>query len=211
MKKTKLKSLDLTKELQMSQRNKEIEYIIGIDEVGRGAIAGPVCVGACKINKEQILNLQIPPNIIINDSKKLTKARRNNASEFINKNFETAILYGSNEDIDKYGISNVIYKLVKDLINKYQSSHTYFLIDGVFKCNFGENVETIAKGDSTYFSIAAASIVAKVERDRYMNELHKEFPMYGWNKNAGYGTKEHVKCLKVFSRSKYHRIHFLED
>lgn len=175
--------------------------VIGIDEVGRGAWAGPVAIGV------YIYDLNSPFVIGINDSKKISLKNRELLHEQMNNhNFEVS--YGSVQMIDKYGIGKTIEKLILQAVNKYNDRETFFFIDGTFSQDFGENTKKVIKGDSTYYSIACASIVAKVERDNLMNELDSKYTGYGLGKHKGYGTKQHREALERNGITNVHRLSY---
>ena len=172
--------------------------IIGIDEVGRGCWAGPVAIGAYfyDLNSEFVQGVK--------DSKQVSAKKRDLLFSFL-KRHNHKIIYGSVEMIDKYGIGKTIEKLILQLVNKETDGKTLFLIDGVFSQNFGIDSKKVIKGDSTYYSIAAASILAKVKRDQLMNKLDLEYPGYGLEKHKGYGTKLHIETLNKLGVSEIHR------
>lgn len=175
--------------------------IIGIDEVGRGCWAGPVAVGAYIFD----FNSKFVNNI--NDSKMLTKIQRNQVYKELSTHTYSTLL-GSLKEINEFGIGKTIEHLIDRVVERFYDSHTYFLIDGQFAKNFGENSIKVIKGDSTYYSIAAASILAKVERDTLMEKLDLEYPAYGFAKHKGYATKAHRMALSKLGICKLHRTSF---
>ena len=182
----------------MSKNNK----IAGVDEVGRGCLAGPVYAAAV------ILNSKIDIKDI-KDSKKLSFKKRLLLSEYIKKNSIYAIGTASVKEIDQLNILNAsLLSMKRALINlRYKPSFAY--IDGIFKPkNLKIKCKTFIKGDAKVTCIAAASIIAKASRDLFMIKLGKKFPKYGWNKNFGYGTSEHLKKLKKYGITKHHRKKF---
>ncbi|MBU0572355.1 ribonuclease HII [Patescibacteria group bacterium] len=211
---------------------KGFKFVAGLDEVGRGSFAGPVVAG-CVVFK---LETKIPKNIYINDSKKVTPKRRKIANEWIVKN---ALAWGTGEVsagvINRIGMSKatqVAFRRAIENANKRMQRRTdYLLIDALFiPCVRGlpmkrkaarknHNLkdgrgrqEAIVKGDQKSISIAAASIIAKVYRDNIMKALSERprYKRYGWDRNKGYGTKEHGKAIKKFGISRYHRKKFVE-
>lgn len=176
----------------------------GCDEVGRGCLAGPVYAAAVILPKEFAHDL-------IDDSKKLSMARRDELYNIITEN---AIAYSiqsvSVNEIDTINILKASHKamhLAIDGIRDFLPEH--LLIDGnSFPPYMSIPHTCIIKGDGKYLSIAAASILAKVERDRYMDKLHDEFPQYNWKKNKGYGTKEHVEAIRKYGYTSHHRTTF---
>jgi ribonuclease HII len=189
-------------ENQLYQLN--LNFIAGIDEAGRGPLVGPV-VAACVI---------LPKNVFIpeiNDSKKLSEEKREVLSEVIKK---VAISYAIGivdcEEIDKINILNATYKAMQIAISKIQQKIDYLLVDAITIPQIEINQKAIIKGDSKSISIAAASILAKVERDKIMKEYHKIYPQYNFEKNKGYGTKEHIEALKKYGPCPIHRKTFIE-
>lgn len=186
----------------------EYDLVVGIDEVGRGCLAGPVAMGGYLF---QPLNQVFRG---IHDSKKLTEdLREKKYLKLINHDY--IVEYGSVELIDKKGIGKVLHGIIESIINqfteKYINKNILFLIDGQFAKDFGQNTRKLIKGDSTYYSIAAASILAKVERDRLMKDLHSSYPNYGFIRNKGYATKFHRKMIKEFGLSDLHRKSFIHE
>ena len=183
---------------------------VGIDEVGRGSFAGPVVTAA----------VILPPDFksdLINDSKKLTDKQRRVAAEII---YKEAVAYsvqaGSVKLINSNGIEyatkHAIYKCLTELLETYQIVPDHIIMDG----NRFDNPTVIPytcieKGDGKYLSIAAASIIAKVQRDDYMKKLGDKFPQYGFGKNAGYHSKGHADALKEHGVTPYHRTQYIRN
>ena len=157
------------------------KIIAGIDEVGRGAWAGPLVTGAVIINQKFSTHG-------INDSKKLTEAKRTEINHLILKNHTYSIGIASVEEINNYGLSKAIYLAIYRSISLLPIKPTLLLIDGNYTYDFGINTINILKGDNKSTSIAAASIIAKVYRDNLMKNLALSYPQYHWDKNVGYGT-----------------------
>ncbi len=176
--------------------------IIGIDEVGRGCWAGPVAVGA------YIYEFDSKPVKKVTDSKQLTKDERSEVYSFLSTH-KYSVLFGGLKEINSIGIGKTVEHLITEVIEKYDDSHTYFLIDGQFSKDFSENSLKKIRGDSTFYSVAAASILAKVERDRLMQRLDLEFPNYGFAKHKGYGTKEHRFAIHKFGICSLHRTSYV--
>lgn len=178
--------------------------ICGIDEAGRGPIAGPLVVAGCKF-KWKIISEKIDiENILeqINDSKKLNVKKREELFEIIKKISIYHIVWIDNKTIDKKGLSFAINYSLKEIKKSIKAKK--YLFDG--NSNFGvEGIETIIKGDSKIKEIAAASILAKVSRDRYMIEIADKYPKYNFKKHKGYITKEHIEEIKKYGFSDIHR------
>jgi len=171
--------------------------IVGIDEAGRGAWAGPVSVGYYIYTKDTIINP------IITDSKLLSHKKRQD----ILAKYNTAsynVLFGSPTLIDKLGIGKTIEKLILDIVKMFDNN-TFFLIDGQFSKNLGPNTLQINKGDVKHYSIAAASIGAKELRDEIMVDYGKKYPNYGFENHVGYGTKAHQEALQKYGVLDIHR------
>ncbi len=173
----------------------------GIDEAGRGPLMGPV-VAACVILPENFYHEDIK------DSKKLSESKREKMYEIIKQN---AISIGvgiiSSKRIDKINIYEATKEAMLSALNDCNIKPEYLLIDAM-KLNLDIPFKSIIKGDSLSESIAAASIIAKVTRDRIMRELDKKYPNYNLKKNKGYGTKEHLEALEKYGITKEHRKSF---
>lgn len=186
----------------------QYQFIGGIDEVGRGCFAGPVVSALVILPKDFECDL-------INDSKKLSEKKRLLAYDII---IENAIAYTiqavSVKQINKIGIDAATYLSMQKCINDITLNHelNYLLIDGDRWDEYEEiPYETVVKGDSTYMSIAAASIIAKVKRDEYMVKLAEKFPNYGFESNKGYFSKVHGAGLKSHGPTDYHRTLFVRN
>ena len=179
------------------------EFECGTDEAGRGCLAGPVTAAAI------ILKNNFPKNEI-NDSKKISKKTRDKLRPIIKKNaLKYSIAHVYPEKIDKINILNASILAMHKAIDKITTKINFIIVDGnKFKSFKNIAHKTIVKGDEKYLSIAAASILAKTERDEYMLKIHKEFPEYGWDKNKGYPTKFHKQAILKFGTTKYHRKSF---
>lgn len=174
--------------------NEGINVIGGVDEVGRGPLVGPVVTACVVLPKDFVLEG-------LTDSKKLTEKKRDKFYDYIVNN---AVAYAvgecSPEEIDKYNIleaTKIAMKRAIDKVNK-QIKVDYVLIDGNMKFDFDYKYKSIVKGDYKSISIAAASVVAKVTRDRMMYELDKKYPMYGYGKHKGYPTKAHLEAINKY-------------
>lgn len=181
-----------------------IKLICGVDEAGRGPLAGPVCAAAVILPP----HAQIPG---LNDSKKLTDKKRRELYSVI---MEQAVAYGigfaSHEEIDEINILQATYLAMERAIAKLSVRPELALIDGNRAKDFGVPVKTVIKGDSLSASIAAASILAKVTRDDLMLEAAKEYPQYAFDVHKGYGTKAHYEALAAYGPSPIHRMSFLK-
>lgn len=179
------------------------KFECGTDEAGRGCLAGPVTAAA----------VILPDNFYndsLNDSKQLTELKRNLLKSIIETE-ATALAFAHiyEEEIDSINILNASIKAMQMAISKLKPQPQFIIVDGNrFKPYNNIEYETIIKGDSKYFSIAAASVLAKTNRDLYMEKIHEEFPMYNWKQNKGYPTKEHRAAIKKYGITKYHRKSF---
>ncbi len=186
------------------------KLIIGTDEAGRGPAAGGVYAAAVHFDK--VTDGLIRDLAILNDSKKLTPKKRESIYNTILDNTLNKIVCVEVDEIESINILNSSLKAMNIacsfVAGKLENNLT--LVDGnkLIK-NYAYPQQYIIKGDSKSASIAAASILAKVTRDRYMLRLHDEFPMYNWAKNAGYLTKEHIEAIDKYGLTKYHRPSFL--
>ena len=190
------------------------DFIIGTDEAGRGPAAGGVYAAA--VCFEHITDGLIKDLEILNDSKKLTPKKRELLYEPIKENSFWSIKAVTVEKIEEINILNASLLAMKyaldEVIEKIGSKNILALVDGnKYVKNFDYPQKFIIKGDSKSASIAAASILAKVNRDRYMDKIHLEYPCYDWNKNKGYLTKNHIEAIKINGTTKYHRMSFLKN
>lgn len=174
--------------------------IAGVDEAGRGPWAGPVVAAAV------ILGENIPDGI--NDSKKLSKSKREALYPIIMQNAMVGIGLASSGEIDELNILRASMLAMERAIASLPVKPDFALIDGNKIPNIDIKCQAVVKGDSKSLSIAAASIIAKVERDRIMDALHDEFPYYNWIKNSGYGTKDHQNGIKSHGITEHHRKSF---
>jgi ribonuclease HII len=183
----------------------ELKIEVGIDEAGRGCLAGPVVSAAVILPK----NFN---NSLIKDSKKLSEKKRKEAYKII---VENALNYSVSlvlpETIDKINILQATMLSMHNCLDNLEGFN-HILVDGNYFNKYKDIPQTcVIKGDDTYYSIAAASILAKVSRDEYMKELHNEFPVYNWDSNKGYGTKYHTDMIKEVGYTKHHRLSFLKN
>ena len=175
----------------------------GTDEAGRGCLAGPVTAAAV-ILKKNFLNNDI------DDSKKISKKNRYKLKDIIEKEaLEFSFTHIFPKKIDEINILNSSILAMQKSIGKLFTKIDLIIVD-VNKFKSYKNIphQTIIKGDEKFLSIAAASIIAKTERDNYMNKIHKEYPQYGWDKNKGYPTKFHKEAILKYGITKYHRKSF---
>jgi ribonuclease HII len=175
----------------------------GCDEAGRGCLAGPVVAAAVILPK----NFKHP---VLNDSKKLTARQRNILrDEILSSAIASKVAFVDNNDIDEMNILRASIKAMHIAIEGLEKIPQFLLIDGNrFYAYKDIGYKTIIKGDGLYFSIAAASVLAKTFRDEYMEKIHDEFPEYGWNKNKGYPTAFHRAAIMKFGITPYHRKSF---
>ena len=191
-------------EYEQNAELKGYKAICGVDEAGRGPLAGPVCAAA----------VILPPNTIIdgvNDSKKLTEKKREALFDVIK---ETAvsycIAYASVEEIESINILNATMLAMKRAVEGLDVQADYAMIDGNKMPQLDIDGETIVKGDAKSMSIACASILAKVSRDRLLYEYAKEYPQYHFEKHKGYGTAVHREAILEYGPCPYHRMSFLK-
>ena len=177
--------------------------VCGVDEAGRGPLAGPVCAAA----------VILPPGKIIegvNDSKKLSEKKREALFEIIKTEAVSyAIAFSTVEEIEELNILNATMLAMKRAVEGLDVKADYAMIDGNRLPDLDIDCEYIVKGDAKSMSVACASILAKVSRDRLLYEYAKEYPQYHFDKHKGYGTKLHVSALKEFGPCPYHRKSFL--
>ena len=181
----------------------EISLICGVDEAGRGPLAGPVCAAAVILPR----GLDIPG---LNDSKKLSEKKREELFDVICREAAAyGIAFAGVEEIEKFNILNATFLAMNRAIAKLGVMPELALIDGNRNTGIEINSRCIVKGDSKCADIAAASILAKVTRDRYMYEMAEKYPQYHFDKHKGYGTKLHYEAIREFGPSPIHRMSFL--
>ena len=195
----------------------------GTDEAGRGCLAGPVTAAAILLPAD--FNHEL-----LNDSKQLSERVRHQLRPIIEANaLSYAVTHIYNEEIDEINILNASMKAMQECILQLHPKPEFIIVDGnrplngklgkpqkIGKIFTAQEIQllqsipnrSIIKGDSLYLSIAAASVLAKTYRDDYMDKIHEEFPMYQWNKNKGYPTKDHREAIKKYGPCKYHRMSF---
>ncbi len=183
----------------------KIKLLAGTDEVGRGPLAGPVVAAAVIFH----------PDIFIegvNDSKQLTEEQREALVPIIlEKSLASAVTVISHKEIDRINILQASLLAMKTSIDRLSIQPDIILVDGNKTFTHKVHAIPIIKGDSKSFSIAAASILAKVARDRIMKRLCPRFPQYLWSKNKGYPTKQHIDAIKIYGPTRFHRKTFLKN
>ncbi len=175
----------------------------GCDEAGRGCLAGPVVAAA----------VILPPGFdygILNDSKKLSEKQRKELRPVIEKNaLAWAVEMVSNEEIDKVNILNASFLAMNRAVQKLKVKPEHLLIDGNrFRPQTEIPFTCMVKGDGRFYSIAAASVLAKTWRDEFMEKIHHEFPQFDWKKNKGYPTRKHREAIANYGITQYHRLSF---
>nr|WP_314757540.1 ribonuclease HII [uncultured Lachnoanaerobaculum sp.] len=188
---------------EFENKYSDLAYVAGIDEAGRGPLAGPVVAAAVILPKDIFLPF-------LNDSKKVTEKRRDVLFDEIKQN---AIAYGigiaSNTLIDEINILQATYEAMREAINALEKTPDVLLVDAVHIPDINLKQVGIVKGDAKSVNIAAASILAKVTRDRIMAEYDKIYPEYGFASNKGYGTATHIAALKEVGPCAIHRKSFI--
>jgi ribonuclease HII len=174
--------------------------VAGVDEAGRGPLAGPVVAAAVIIDQNNLIEG-------IKDSKKLSKNTREELYTKITQNYVWSIGVVGPKEIDEINILEATKKACVLAVEGLIKEPSVVIVDGNMKFSDKRFVSYI-KGDDKSISIAAASIIAKVTRDRIMGLLHQEFPYYFWAKNSGYGTKEHISAIEKYGVSIHHRLSF---
>ncbi len=179
------------------------ELVAGVDEAGRGPLAGPVYAAAVIFPKGLVIEG-------VNDSKKLTEKKREQLYDIIKENAVAySIVSVDEKEIDKINILNAAMKAFKTALDALPQKADYALLDGNrAPSDMDISYEAVVKGDAKSQAIAAASILAKVERDRYITEMDKLYPQYGFAKHKGYPTKEHKEAVAQFGPSPIHRLTF---
>ena len=184
---------------------KDYPYICGIDEVGRGPLAGPVVAGAVILPKDDMI-------LYLNDSKKLSEKKREMLyDEIMNRAVATGIGMASPARIDEINILQATYEAMREAVSKLAPQPDLLLNDAVTIPQVAIKQVPIIKGDAKSISIGAASIVAKVTRDRMMEEYDNIFPGYGFASNKGYGSAEHIAALKKLGATPIHRQSFIKN
>ena len=191
-------------ELESLAIAKGFKEICGVDEAGRGPLCGPVCAAAVILDPHTEISG-------VNDSKKLSEKKREELFDIIKeKAFSYSVAFATVEEIEKYNILEATFMAMNRAIEGLNIKADYALIDGNrIPRNIKIPCETVVKGDAKSLSIAAASILAKVSRDRLLLEYDKKYPQYNFAKHKGYGTKEHIEAIKKHGVCPIHRASFL--
>ena len=193
-------------ELEKAARNEGYNIVCGVDEAGRGPLAGPVCAAAVILPEDCVIDG-------LNDSKKISEAKREKLYDvIIEKAVAYSVCYGMLHEVEQYNILEATYLAMNRAVQGLPVKPDLALIDGN-RVPKGATVpcKTVVKGDSKSFSIAAASILAKVTRDRLMLEYAQKYPQYGFEKHKGYGTKDHYAAIKEHGICEIHRKSFLKN
>ncbi len=189
---------------ELAARDAGYRHVCGIDEAGRGPLSGPVVAAACVLEP----GTEIPG---LNDSKKLTPKKRDLLYDLvIERATDFAIGFATPEEIDSINILNATMLAMRRAIAALKEPADYALVDGNCIRDYPIPARAIIKGDSLSMSVAAASILAKVTRDRLCLEDDRQYPMYGFAKHKGYGTAEHVAALRTYGPCPIHRKTFLK-
>ncbi len=194
------------KQIEQEIYNEGKELICGIDEAGRGPLAGPVVVAAVIMPKDSMIEG-------VNDSKKVSEKKREILYEKI---IDEAISYGvgiiDQKEIDRINILNATKEGLTMAVQELNPMPDLIIVDALNKIDtLGIPYKSIIKGDAKCYSIAAASIIAKVTRDRIMRQWDEVYPQYGFSKHKGYGTSEHIKAIKEYGLCPLHRLSFVKN
>ncbi len=192
-------------ELEAAAKSRGYNAVCGVDEAGRGPLAGPVCAAAVILDPDTEI-------FGINDSKKLSEKKREALFDVI---IENAVAYGiafaTVEEIEEHNILNATYLAMNRAIEQLENKADFALIDGNrVPVGITIDCQTVVKGDAKSMSVAAASILAKVTRDRLLLEYDEKFPQYNFAKHKGYGTAEHMDAIRKFGPCEVHRPSFLK-
>ena len=206
MKEKELERLTEIKKIDNSVYDEGYEYICGIDEAGRGPLAGPVVVAAVIMPKDSMIEG-------VNDSKKVSEKKREKLYDLIT---EEAIAYGvgivDQNEIDRINILNATKAGLTEAVKSLKQKPDVILVDALTNIDTeGIQYRSIIKGDAKSYNIAAASIIAKVTRDRIMREWDKIYPQYGFEKHKGYGTAAHIAAIKEYGLCPLHRLSFVKN
>jgi len=192
-------------EIEEKLLNEGYRFICGVDEAGRGPLAGPVFAAAVVMDRKRIIEG-------VRDSKKLTPKKREKLfEEIIKESITYSVAMVDSKIIDEININNATFLVMKNAIENLKIEPDIVLVDGYEIPNLNFNQRAIIKGDRKSYSIACASILAKVSRDRYIVEISSKYPLYKFEKHKGYGTKEHIEILQKYGPCEIHRISFLKN
>ena len=182
-----------------------VHILCGVDEAGRGPLAGPVCAAAVILPRGTVIEG-------LNDSKKLSEKKREQLFDVIcDTAVSYAIAFATVEEIEELNILHAAQLAMNRAIEELDPKPDLAIIDGNQAGDIRFPHETVVKGDASYISIAAASILAKVTRDRFMLDMAQQYPMYHFEKHKGYGTKDHYSALREFGPCPIHRPSFLKN
>ena len=206
MKEKELERLTNLKQIEEEMHNQGINYICGIDEAGRGPLAGPVVVAAAIMPRDSMIEG-------VNDSKKLSEKKREALYELITNE---AIAWGvgiiDQKEIDRINILNATKEGLTTAVKSLQIKPDRIIVDALNGIDtLGIPYTSIIKGDAKCYSIAAASIIAKVTRDRIMRQWDEIYPMYGFERHKGYGTAAHIAAIKEYGLCPLHRLSFVKN
>ncbi len=206
MKEREIERLNKLKEFEKKLYDSGVKYIAGIDEAGRGPLAGPVVVGCVIMKPESFIEY-------VNDSKKVSETKREMLYEKITSeaiSWSTGIV--DEKEIDEINILNATKKALTMAIDKLEVKPDVILIDALDKIDTrGIKYISVIKGDAKIYSISAASIIAKVTRDRIMREYDEVYPNYGFGTHKGYGTAKHIQAIKEYGLCSLHRKSFTKN
>ena len=184
--------------------------VVGIDEVGRGPLAGPVLAAAVYIDRSlwKYYLKKYPTLSEINDSKKMSKKNRNKIYNVLTKIISYGIGASSVKEIDKKNILQATLIAMERAYKSLNINAEFVIVDGINIPKINTKVKAIKNGDNKSISIASASIIAKVLRDKLMEKLSNKYPRFFWEQNSGYGTKKHIENIKIFGITPHHRKSF---
>ena len=206
MKEKEIERLNVLKEFENKLYSEGLKYIAGIDEAGRGPLAGPVVVGIAIMKPDSFIEG-------VNDSKKISEKKRELLYEQItNEAIDWSVGIVDQNEIDEINILNATKKALHMAITNLKIKPDRILVDALEHIDTcGIPYTSIIKGDAKVYSISAASIIAKVTRDRIMRQWNEIYPVYDFEKNKGYGTAEHIKALKDYGPCQIHRKSFIKN
>jgi len=206
MKEREIERLNKLKEFEKKLYEDGVKYIAGIDEAGRGPLAGPVVIGCVIMKPESFIEY-------VNDSKKVSETKREMLYEKITEEalaWSTGIV--DEKEIDELNILNATKKALTEAIDKLEVKPDVILVDAIDKIDTkGIKYISVIKGDAKIYSISAASIIAKVTRDRIMKEYDEVYPEYGFAGHKGYGTAKHIQAIKEYGICPLHRKSFVKN